>query len=93
MPGQNPSSTLRIDHEHCRAICEEIGDRLRIVLNREFTPLPPRLLMLLNQLADLERDPGPSIVPSMDHMASPIIPGHIETSFGREAKARSALPV
>jgi hypothetical protein len=59
---------LQIGHEHCRAICDEIGDRLRIILNREVTTLPPRLLMLLDRLAESEREPAPSIVPSMEEM-------------------------
>jgi hypothetical protein len=28
-----------IDSSHCRAICNEIGDRLRIMLDREATAL------------------------------------------------------
>jgi hypothetical protein len=59
---------LQIDGEHCRAICDEISDRLRIILNREVTELPPHLVMLLNRLAESEREPAPSIVPSMDDM-------------------------
>jgi hypothetical protein len=87
MPSQSASSILQVDHEHCRAICDEIGDRLRIVLNQEVTQLPPLLLMLLKRLADSECEPAPSIVPSMDHMAWPTIPAHIETPFVRAAKA------
>jgi hypothetical protein len=62
------ASDLQIDCEHCRAICDEISDRLRIILNREVTELPPHLVMLLNRLAESEREPAPSIVPSMDDM-------------------------
>ena len=89
MASQSASSILQIDHEHCRAICDEIGDRLRIVLNREVTPLPPRLLMLLNRLADSEREPAPPIVPSMDQMAWPTIPAHMETPIDRAARAQT----
>jgi hypothetical protein len=59
---------LRIDSGHCRAICDEIGDRLRIALDRETTAVPPRLQMLLDRLAELERGDAPSIVPAMDDM-------------------------
>jgi len=67
MASQN-AANLQIDHEHCCAICDEIGDRLRIILNREATELPPRLLMLLNRLAEPECEPAPSIVPSIGDM-------------------------
>ena len=45
-----PGEQMQIDSEHCRAICEEIGERLRIVLDREATELPPRLQALLLRL-------------------------------------------
>lgn len=56
-----------LDHIHCRAICDEIGDRLREVLRREASEIPPRLLMLVDALAQL--DHGPSIVPSIEEMS------------------------
>jgi hypothetical protein len=59
---------LHIDSGHCRAICDEIGDRLRIALDREASAIPPRLQMLLDRLAALERADAPSIVPAMDDM-------------------------
>ena len=66
----------KLDSSHCRAICDEIGDRLRIILDREISGLPPRLKMLLDRLAAAELEPAPSIVPSMDDMASwPTLPG------------------
>jgi hypothetical protein len=58
---------LQIEHEHCRAICDEIGNRLRQVLNREASKIPQRLLALIDQLAELEHEANaPSIVPSME---------------------------
>ena len=61
------ASDLQIEHEHCRAISDEIGDRLRQVLNREASKIPQRLLALIDQLAELERETNaPSIVPSME---------------------------
>ncbi|MEA2913503.1 MAG: hypothetical protein QOJ15_5584 [Bradyrhizobium sp.] len=59
---------LQIDSGHCRAICDEIGDRLRIVLAREPGEIPQRLRMLIDRLAELDGVPAPSIVPAMDDM-------------------------
>ena len=59
-----------IDSSHCRAICEEIGARLRIVLDREATALPPRLRLLMERLAVQDLLSAPSIVPSIDDMTS-----------------------
>jgi hypothetical protein len=59
---------LQIDSGHCRAICDEIGDRLRIVLDREAGEIPQRLRMLMDRLAELDGDQAPSIVPAMDDM-------------------------
>ena len=57
---------LAIDPIHCRAICDEIGERLRYLLKREISDIPPQLLILLDKFAELEF--APSIVPSMDEM-------------------------
>jgi hypothetical protein len=35
---------------HTRAICEEVGERLRISIDRSQTPPPPRILALLLKL-------------------------------------------
>jgi hypothetical protein len=61
---------LAIDDTHCRAICDEIGDRLRDILKREVSEIPPRLLALIDKLAELEQ--APSIVPSIDEMSLPL---------------------
>jgi hypothetical protein len=64
----NPTAAhLAIDPIHCRAICDEIGERLRYLLKREISDIPPHLLILLDKFADLEF--APSIVPSMDEMS------------------------
>jgi hypothetical protein len=55
---------LALDHAHCRAICDEIGERLRQVLKPEALEIPQRLLALLDRLAELEQ--APSIVPSIE---------------------------
>jgi hypothetical protein len=59
---------LQIDSGHCRAICDEIGDRLRIVLDREAGEIPQRLRLLIDRLAELDSDRAPSIVPAMHDM-------------------------
>jgi hypothetical protein len=60
---------LLIDAVHARAICDEIGDRLRDILRRQASnELPPRLRYLMEQLAKLDDDGSPSIVPALDDM-------------------------
>lgn len=61
---------LQIDSGHCRAICDEIGDRLRILLDREAGEIPQRLRLLLGRLAELDCEQAPSIVPALDDMAA-----------------------
>ena len=63
------SMTMALGPRHCRAICEEIGDRLAIAL-RPPTELPPRLAGLLARLALLDHD-APSIVPDIEDMMMP----------------------
>jgi hypothetical protein len=58
----------QIDSGHCRAICDEIGDRLRILLDREAGQLPHQLRLLMDRLAELDGEEAPSIVPAMDDM-------------------------
>ena len=59
---------LQIDSGHCRAICDEIGDRLRILFDKEPGETPQRLRMLIDRLAELDGVPAPSIVPAMDDL-------------------------
>jgi hypothetical protein len=60
---------VQIDAVHARAICDEIGDRLRDVLRRQIShELPPRLRYLMEQLAKADLQASPSIVPSLDEM-------------------------
>jgi len=44
MPGQDPLG-LRMDFECRSAICDGIGDRILILLDKEVTEFRPRLLM------------------------------------------------
>jgi hypothetical protein len=76
MPSRSTAG-LQLDHTHCRAICDEIGERLRVVLRREILEIPPRLLELIDKLAQLEAgeivqlEHAPSLVPSIDEMTVP----------------------
>ena len=62
------SNRLQIDSLHARAICDEIGERLRMMLRPETATLPVRLQILLDRLAEQDREPAPSIVPDLDDM-------------------------
>jgi hypothetical protein len=53
------SNHLQIDSLHCRAICEEIGERLRTILRPETAAVPPRLQVLIDRLADQDREIEP----------------------------------
>jgi hypothetical protein len=59
---------LQIDSGHCRAICDEIGDRLRILLDNEPAEIPQRLRSLIDRLAELDGHRAPAIVPAMDDL-------------------------
>ncbi len=64
---------VNLDHAHCRAICDEIGERLGFILKP--ADIPPRLLYLIGKLAEQEMadlpqlEPAPSIAPSIEEMA------------------------
>lgn len=60
---------VQIDSGHCRAICDEIGDRLRILLDTEANEIPRQLRLLVDRLAELDGEQAPSIVPSLDDMS------------------------
>jgi hypothetical protein len=59
-----------LDSLHCQAICEEVGERLRILLDRDTPELPQQLRSLLARFAELERVQAPSIVPAMGDLAA-----------------------
>ena len=61
---------LELDRDHCQAICEEVGERLRTMLDRETSALSPRLHLLFDRLAELDWENAPSIVFAMDDMAA-----------------------
>jgi hypothetical protein len=62
---------VALDSTHCRAICDEIGERLRYALGREVCEIPPFLGALIDRLAELER--APSIVPSIEDMETGVL--------------------
>jgi hypothetical protein len=57
---------FQIDKVHARAICTEIGERLRQVLSRDEMELPASLESRLDRLRGQDEDYSPSIIPSMD---------------------------
>lgn len=61
------TALINISVTHSRAICDEIGERLREVLKPDTTEeLPPRLRTLLEQLAKVEVPSAPSIAPTIE---------------------------
>ena len=58
---------VRIGRKHCRAICDEVGERLRQHLDRNLTAPPQKILALLRELELTELE-APSIVPSFEDM-------------------------
>lgn len=80
------SNRLQIDSIHSRAICNEIGERLRTILRPETADLPVRLQVLIDRLADHDRQVDPSIVPDLDDMIwqpSPAVSPAAELVLGR----------
>jgi hypothetical protein len=72
------AADVAIDHDHCRAICNEIGERLRYMLNRETLSIPQHLLALVRRLDELDSVPvvlAPSIVPSIEETLFPDVTG------------------
>lgn len=64
-------ASIQIDEEHSRAICAEIGDRLRIALG-EPLPIPPNLARLTERLSELDHHDSPSLVPSIESVSPPL---------------------
>jgi hypothetical protein len=51
MTGPAVRNDIQIDSAYCAAICEEMGDRLRIALTGEPNRLPQHMMMLVEQMA------------------------------------------
>jgi hypothetical protein len=58
---------VRIGSKHCRAICDEVGERLRQHIDRTTTSPSRKILGLLRELEVRELE-APSIVPSLEDM-------------------------
>jgi ATP-dependent DNA ligase len=58
---------LRLDHTHCRAICDEIGERLRETMGQESANMTPYLRRLIDRLDELDNVWSPGIVPDWIH--------------------------
>jgi hypothetical protein len=71
---KNTAATLQLDNLHCRAICDEIGERLRFVLRPEASGIPQHLLGLIEKLEQSDLDDctwvehAPSIAPSLEEI-------------------------
>jgi hypothetical protein len=59
---------FQIDSMHCRAICDEIAERMRAIHGRQLPAASPYLQSLIDRLPELDHQPGPSIAPSIDDM-------------------------
>ena len=46
-----------LEPTHCRAICHEIGARLRLALDRDRLPLPQRLRGMLDRFEEMDARP------------------------------------
>jgi hypothetical protein len=58
---------INLDLSHSRAMCTEIGERLREILARDKTELPAQIENRLSRLRELEDDDSPSIIPPAAH--------------------------
>ena len=63
----DPPGQVSLNSRHCRAICDEIGERLRHVLKPDASELPLRLERLMARLQEQDRA-APPIVPSIEEM-------------------------
>ena len=57
---------LRLDHTHCRAICDDIGERLRETMGQESANMTPYLRRLIDRLDELDNAWSPGIVPLIE---------------------------
>jgi hypothetical protein len=60
-------ATISISSRHCRAICDEVGERLQFQLDRTMKSPPQKIMDLLREL-ELQEQYTPSIVPSLEDM-------------------------
>ncbi|HEX7883250.1 MAG TPA: hypothetical protein VF499_10995 [Afipia sp.] len=60
------AADVHLDHLHCEAVLQGIGEKLREVLNRESPDMPQRLRTLIARLPELDGEKAPSLVPDME---------------------------
>ncbi len=80
----SPAAMAALDSIHSRALCDEIGERLRGVLDHDASEIPSHLRRLVDRLAELERVAAPSIVPEIGDMHAGI------PAAGRAAQERNS---
>lgn len=69
---QRQRPDIQIDTKHCRAICDEIGWRLRQALMADYATLPDALAILLDRLIDTDLAiDAPSLIPAMSNTPAP----------------------
>ena len=51
------SRSPHLDPTHYRAICHEVGERLRLALDRNRSPLPSRLRGMLDRFEEIDARP------------------------------------
>lgn len=69
---QQHRPAIRIDSKHTRAICDEIGWRLRKTLVADYATLPHALAVLLDRFIDIDLTiDAPSLAPAMDDLSEP----------------------
>jgi hypothetical protein len=59
---------LQIDSLHCRAICDEIAERMRAIHHRQLSAASPYLQSLIDRLSELDHPSAPSIAPAIEDM-------------------------
>jgi len=59
---------VRIGSEHCRAICDEVAERLRIYFDKTETAPSERIQILVREI-ELMEVAAPSIIPSLQEMS------------------------
>jgi hypothetical protein len=72
--------TVRISTKHCRAICDEIGERLRQHIDRNTTAPSRKILELLLEfeIREIREIEGPSIAPSLGDLEAFALDSAIE---------------
>ncbi len=86
---QRRLANIQMDEEHSRAICAEIGDRLRIALGAP-PPIPPHLARLIARLDELDHHDSPSIVPSVENVSPTLHSPLASKRFGATRRMKTS---